>query len=221
MPKGPPLHMTTVQADSIPEYQEVREPQLFKRGSIEATIKPQVLAKADIVVLLMIKDDYPNRPIYFSRTAGGYPQDVLGLGQYLLMQGLARKLVPNPPTPGKDTLLLQGEGFVDVPRTKELWSHDFLGPRAVIKRGLWVDKASVGIPYIYITTAVDLADIAQQRGDTAESHKLMDTARALADATDLSRLFAPQLPPTAPAVPLGVDSGRGVKLTDTGKKTHK
>ncbi|MBK5188828.1 MAG: hypothetical protein JJD97_11340, partial [Gemmatimonadaceae bacterium] len=202
MPKGPPLHMTTVQADSLPEYQEVRQPQLFKKGSIEATIKPQILAKADIVVLLMLKDDYPNRPFYFSRTAGGYPQEVLGLGPYLLTQGLARKLLPTTPTPGKDTVLLQGEGFVDVPRTHDLWFNDFLGPAAVIKRGLWVDKASVGIPYIYITSAVDLADIAQQRGDTAQSRELMATARALGDATDLSRLFAPQLPPPAPAVPL-------------------
>ena len=71
------------------------------------------------------------------------------MGQYLLMQGLARKLLPNPPTPGKDTVLLQGEGFVDVARTRELWYQDFLGPAAVIKRGMWVDKASVGIPYIY------------------------------------------------------------------------
>ncbi|MEO6209828.1 MAG: DUF2723 domain-containing protein [Gemmatimonadaceae bacterium] len=221
MPKGPPLHMTTTQADSIPEYQEVREPMLFKKGSIEASIKPQVLAKADIVVLLMIKDDYPARPMYFSRTAGGYPQDVLGLGQYLLMQGLARKLLPTPPVPGKDTVLLQGEGFVDVTRTHDLWHNDFTGPAAVIKRGLWVDKASVGIPYIYITTAVDLADIAAQRGDSAESRKLMETARKLADATDLSRLFATQPPPTAPAVPLGVDSGSGVKMTDTGTHPRK
>ena len=221
MPKGPPLHMTTTQADSIPEYQEVREPMLFKKGSIEASIKPQVLAKADIVVLLMIKDDYPARPMYFSRTAGGYPQDVLGLGQYLLMQGLARKLLPTPPVPGKDTVLLQGEGFVDVTRTHDLWHNDFTGPAAVIKRGLWVDKASVGIPYIYITTAVDLADIAAQRGDSAESRKLMETARKLADATDLSRLFATPPPPTTPAVPLGVDSGGGVKMTDTGTHPRK
>jgi hypothetical protein len=215
MPKGPPLHMSTVQADSLPEYLEVREPQLFRKGSIEATIKPQVLQKADIVVLRMILDDYPNRPFYFSRTAGGYPQDVLGLGQYLLMQGLARKLLPNPPTPGKDTVLLQGEGFIDVPRTRDLWYHDFLGPAAVIKRGIWVDKASVGIPYIYITTAVDLADIATQRGDTAEARKLMATARALADATDLSRLFNPQIAPPATAVPLGKDTGGGVKMSDS------
>jgi hypothetical protein len=215
MPKGPPLHMTTVQADSLPEYLEIREPQLFKKGSIEATIKPQPLQKADIVVLRMILDDYPNRPFYFSRTAGSYPQDVLGLGQYLLMQGLARKLLPNTPTPGKDTVLVQGEGFVDVARTRDLWSQDFLGPAAVIKRGMWVDKASVGIPYIYITTAADLSDIALQRGDTVQSRKLMETARALGDATDLSRLFNPPVPPPAPAVPLGNDSGNGVKMSDS------
>ena len=99
-------------------------------------------------------------------------------------------------------MLLQGEGYVDVARTRDLWYNDFLGPQAVIKRGLWVDKASVGIPYIYITSAVDLADIAQQRGDTAESRKLMETARKLGDATDLSRLFNPPVAPAAPAVPL-------------------
>jgi hypothetical protein len=219
MPKGPPLHMTTTQADSIPEYQEVHEPMLFKKGSIEATIKPQILAKADLVVLLMIKDDYPNRPLYFSRTAGGYPQDVLGLGQYLLMQGLARKLLPNPPVAGKDTVLLQGEGYVDVTRSQSLWFDDFLGPQAVIKRGLWVDNASVGIPYIYITTSVDLADIAQQRGDSAQAKTLMQTARKLADATDLSRLFNPPAAAPATAVPLGAESS-GVKMTDTGGQPH-
>jgi hypothetical protein len=218
MPKGPPLHMTTVQADSIPEFEELRQPMLFKKGSIEATIKPQPLQKADIVVLMMIRDDYPNRPFYFSRTAGSYPQEVLGLGQYLLMQGLARKLLPDPPTPGKDTVLLQGEGFVDVARTRDLWYQDFLGPAAVIKRGMWVDKASVGIPYIYLTTAVDLSDLAQQRADTVEARKLMETARALGDATDLSRLFGSQVAPPATAVPLGNDTGGGVKMSDSG--TH-
>src|SRR5664279_3122595 len=153
--------------------------------------------------------------------------EALALQQHGVLAGsrrirneLARKLVPNPPAPGKDTVLLQGEGFVDVTRTHDLWYNDFLGPQAVIKRGLWVDKASVGIPYIYITSAVDLADIAAQRGDSAESRKLMETARALADATDLSRLFNPQVPPPATAVPLGEDTGSGVKMTDTGKRQH-
>jgi hypothetical protein len=108
-----------------------------------------------------------------------------------------------------------------VTRTQNLWDHDFLGQAAVIKRGMWVDKASVGIPYIYITTSVDLADIAQQRGDTAQSRKLMEVARKLGDATDLSRLFAPQISAPPTAVPLGNDTGSGVKMTDTGDRSKK
>ena len=106
-------------------------------------------------------------------------------------------------------------------RTRELWDHDFLGPAAVIKRGLWVDKASVGIPYVYITTAVDLSDIALQRGDSAESRKLMQTARELGDATDLSRLFNTQTAPPATAVPLGNDTNGGVKMSDSGTQPKK
>jgi hypothetical protein len=46
----------------------------------------------------------------------------------------------------------------------------------------------------------------------------MDTAHALADATDLSRLFNTQIAPPATAVPLGNDTGDGVKMSDSG--TH-
>ena len=44
MPKGSPLHMTIDEANAIPDFEELRQPQLFKKGSIEATIKPQMLA---------------------------------------------------------------------------------------------------------------------------------------------------------------------------------
>ncbi|MGE5727413.1 MAG: hypothetical protein ACM34L_02340, partial [Gemmatimonas sp.] len=83
------------------------------------------------------------------------------------------------------------------------------------------DKASVGIPYIYLTTAVDLSDLAEQRRDTAQARTLMQTARALGDATDLSRLFNPQVAAPPTAVPLGSDSGSGVKMTDSGAHRKK
>jgi hypothetical protein len=51
-----------------------------------------------------------------------------------------------------------------------------------------------------------------------ESRKLMETARALGDATDLSRLFNTQITPPATAVPLGTDTSGGVKMSDSG--TH-
>ena len=39
----------------------------------------------------MIQDSWPRRPIYFARSAVGYPRS-LGLENYVIKQGLAAKL---------------------------------------------------------------------------------------------------------------------------------
>jgi hypothetical protein len=200
-PSGPPLHMTVQEADAIPATYEIREPQLFKKGALEATLEPQVLTKADIVVLRMIRDAFPDRPIYFSRTAGSYPQETLGLADYLLTQGLARKLLPAPPVAGKDTVLIPGEGYIDVARSRWLWEHDFEAPTSIVRRGSWVDKASVGIPYLYIATAATLAEATQRQGDTGAAQRFIQQASAIAKATGLEGLFTPPPLPTPPAAP--------------------
>jgi hypothetical protein len=113
----------------------MREPQQFVAGNIQATITPRTLTRADIFVLRMIKDN-TGRAIYFSRTSGGYGSQELGLGPYLVTQGLARKLVPDVPRAGsRDTMLVPGEGFVDVPRSMTLWDSVFQAPKSIIKKG--------------------------------------------------------------------------------------
>jgi hypothetical protein len=223
-PAGSPLQMTTQEADAIPPTYEIRQPQVFKKGAIEATLRPQMLTKADLVVLRMIHDAFPDRPVYFSRTSGSYPQD-LGLAPYLLGQGLARKLLPTAPTAGKDTVLMPGEGYLDVKRSEWLWDHDFAAPVSLIRRGSWVDKASVGIPYLYIATAATLADAEQQQGNTKEAQHLVQQASAIAKATGLEGIFSPQpLPPPQPAIPLESnkvpigDSQKKPGASDTGGK---
>ena len=213
-PSGPPLDLTLQQADSIPPTMELRQPQLFRKGAIEATLQPQMLVKADIVVLRMIHDAFPERPIYFSRTAGNYPQ-TLGLGRYMLSQGLARKLLPEAPTSGRDTLQIPGEGFLDVARTEWLWNEDFEAPASLAKRNGWVDRASVGIPYLYIATAATLAEAEQRLGKASEASKLVEEAKAIAHATGLEDLFSPPPVEPQPAVPLPHESG-AVPLGDTG-----
>src|SRR5215210_2005356 len=99
-PTTPPYNLTLAQADSVPLGVELRGPQVFKKGGLVATIDPRalrggVLERADIFVLRMIMDNN-ERPIYFSRTSGSYGQS-LGLRDYLLTQGLARKLLPETP----------------------------------------------------------------------------------------------------------------------------
>lgn len=205
-PAGPPVSMAIEEADKIPLAVDMREPQLFKGpGTIEATIQPRVLTRADIFVLRMIKDQ-TTRPVYFSRTSGGYGQE-LGLGPYLLTQGLARKLMLDVPKPGRDTVLLQGEGFVDIPRTKDLWTQVFTGPASIIKKADWVDKASVGIPALYVSTGFMLGEVLQQVGDTATARKAMQTATLVARATHLEEMLRPPPQQPTPAAPGAAPSG--------------
>ena len=184
-PAGSPIHMTMDEANALPEYMEVRTPQVFVKDKIRATLQPQYLDRASIVLFRIVKDDYPARPVYFSVTMGGVPQQ-LGFSDYLLTQGLARKLVPEPIKGTRDTVLSQ-EGWLDVQRTMRLWNEDFLGPAAVIDRGLWVDRSSVGIPYEYIATALTLQQVLLARGDSAQARALDRTARRLAAATGLDQ----------------------------------
>jgi len=219
-PTGPPVNMTMAEADAIPLAYDMREPQQFTAGKIQATITPRTLTRADIFVLRMIKDN-TGRPVYFSRTSGGYGSQELGLGPYLVTQGLARKLVPDIPRAGsRDTMLIAGEGFVDVPRTTALWDSVFQAPRSIIRKNDWVDRASVGIPALYVSTGFMLAEAHRMLGDTAEAQRVLATTEQIARATRLSDLFAAvqQLPPLgtegdsrAMPIPLPVQPESGKK----------
>ncbi|MEJ7813381.1 MAG: DUF2723 domain-containing protein [Gemmatimonadaceae bacterium] len=187
-PSGPPLKMSLAEADLIPGIVELREPQIFRKetpaGTINATIQPGYLERADQVVLRIILDAFPERPVYISRTSGGYGER-LGLGDYLMAQGLARKLLAAPPVAGKDTLQVSREGWFDLATSRTLWNDVFLGAKALERQGDWVDKASVGIPLLYVTTAVSLSEAEQRSGRAAASAELMRRAEAMAKAVGL------------------------------------
>jgi hypothetical protein len=211
-PSGPPVSLTIEQANALPPYVEIREPQIFRKGTLIATVQPQVLDKASVLVLRMIADAFPERPIYLARTSGSYGRS-LGLDPYLIQQGLARKLLPSIPTADRDTVLLQGEGWFDLPRSRALWTDVFQAPKAIIERGSWVDRASVGIPYLYISTAANLYEAEMMAGNRPAAEQVMVTAEAIARATGLGDLFAQQAPApprgdTAPVIPLGADTAR-------------
>ena len=120
-PSRGPLDMTIDEVDKVPEAQQLPGRSLFEAGPLHATLDPDslemgILQKADYLVLRMIKDSWPQRPMYFSLTAGGphpYPRQ-LGLGDYLLEQGLAWKIVMPPKKPSPDTLYLTAGNWFDV-----------------------------------------------------------------------------------------------------------
>jgi len=215
-PSGPPVSLTAEQLDALPLYQELTQPQVFRKGNITATIDPRnlahgVLEKADVFVLRTILDAFPERPVYFSRTSGNYAQS-LGLGRYLLTQGLARRVVPDTPeNVGRDTLLVAGEGFVDVPRTEALWNDVFQAPKSLIRRGDWVDKPSVGIPFLYVTTGLVLSEALSQLGRPQDANRVLQTAEQVARATRLDDVFTASRP-QQPLLPLPADSTAGAVL---------
>jgi hypothetical protein len=194
-PKGGLIHMTPEQADSVPAYIQIDRPMNFEGGPIRATIDPQrlsipnVLQRADIFVLKIIAESFSDRPIYFSRTSAGYGNE-LGLGNYLLTQGLASKVFVPPAAPSKDTLLLPGAGWVDVKRTKTLWDSVFAGQHAILARNDWVDRPSVGIPYLYVATGLMLSEALQTTGDSAAAARVLGESRRVAQAVRLDDLLA-------------------------------
>jgi hypothetical protein len=114
--------------------------------------------------------------------------------------------MPQAPVSGRDTLLIPGEGFVDVKRTAWLWENDFDAPTSLAARKGWVDRASVGIPYLYISTAATLAEAEERLGNSKEADSLVADAHAIALATGLDDIFTPPPLTPAPAVPLPGES---------------
>jgi hypothetical protein len=220
-PAGPPLKMSLDEADSVPPYWQIDKPMVFKAGchpepnatcDIQAVIPPHLLQRADLFVLRMIQDAWPQRPIYFSRTSGGYARE-LGLGDHVLTQGLAAKVFVPPKASTRDTMNVSGDGWMDVKRTAELWNNDFLGPKSVIRAGDWIDQPSVGIPYLYVATGLELAEALRSRGDIPQATQVWTTAKQVATAVHLERLVGDQPTPAAEQAPLvPSESAQGVQL---------
>ena len=209
-PTGPPMNLTMQQADAIPLAVELREPQVFRKGAMTVTVPPRVLYRADYVVLRMVLDAFPERSIYFSRTSGGYGQE-LGFGDYLMTQGLARKLMPAVPTAGRDTIKLGGEGWVDIATTHTLWNEVFQAPASLIRKNDWIDRPSVGIPYLYVATGIVLSEGLDRTGRSAAADSVIARTEQVARATRLSDLFA-GTQPVETSIPAIGDSGSKIPI---------
>ncbi|HEV8446016.1 MAG TPA: DUF2723 domain-containing protein [Gemmatimonadaceae bacterium] len=188
-PTAPPLHMTFADADSYPEYIQLPGAMVFNSGALHATIDPRrlengVLMRADALVLRMIQDSWPDRPIYFARSAGGYPRS-LGLGDNVLTQGLASKLFVPPTAQTRDTVYIEGDAWLDVARSRALWNDVFTGPRAIASEGRWVDRPSVSMPALYLFGGVELSEALRAEGDSRGASAVLATTRDVARATRL------------------------------------
>jgi hypothetical protein len=214
MPARPLMSLTTEQLNAVPDYIEVREPQLFQQGGIRAVVDPRRLEfgvplRSDLLVLQMLKDNLGVRPFYVSRTTAGYPQ-ALGLDSYALVQGLVTKIAPTPLTATRDTVAVQGLGYVDVGRTTALW-RGYRAPAAIVRRGDWVDRPSAGIPALYTSTALVLAQALEQQGRSSDARRIREAGLDVAEAAHITEWFLGPAPSSAPPA-AGSDAPRGSTL---------
>jgi hypothetical protein len=171
-PTTPMLALTDAEADAIPPYVEVNASQEFRHGDIRAAVPPGYLTRDQLLVLRLIADSFPARPVYFS--LGNYAQ-ALGLGEYIVTQGLAQRLTAQPTRTMPGVITAAGR-YVDVPRSAALWSA-YGGPTALPAEREWVDDASVGIPTAYAFTGQLLAE-AMARGPQPQHAELVMAATA-------------------------------------------
>ena len=225
-PTTPPLHMTMADADAVPAYYQLPQPMVFNSGPIHAKIDPRqlqdgVLYRADLFVLRMIQDAWPQRPIYFARSSGSYPRS-LGLGDDMLTQGLASKLFVPPTTATRDTVPVAEDGWLDVARTRQLWTQVFKGQQSIIREGQWIDRPSAGMPALYLFAGAELSEALRAVGQPTEANAVLATTRGIAHATnfdDFMRAFdqRPQTPAPGDSgsVTIGLDASRQPKVQST------
>jgi hypothetical protein len=205
-PAGPwfrQLYRTPV--DSLPQFIAVPRTVTGKLGPLQITIDPDrlppeqrgYLSRVDLALMQLIKENIGRRPIFFSTTVGDYPER-LGLGPYLVTEGMVRRLMPAPVTPSDRIRLSMVQGrYVDIPRTTRLAFEVYHGAAAARPRPKgWVDRASQNSLLPYIMTYDTIAEALQQ-----SDPRLAAQAMQIATATLANTTYQFDLAPPAPAPP--------------------
>ncbi len=186
-----PLALREEEIDALPPGIPVAETRVFEVGTLRARIEPRVLTRADILVLSLIRDNFGERPFYFSRTVGSYP-DNLGFSPYLLGEGLARKVMPEPVRATPDIVPMPPPlRWVDLPRTETLL-FDVYHYEAVARerpRG-WVDTPSEGIMSLYALLYAAYVDPMEQQSTSTTEVDSASVARAALAAELSERIIA-------------------------------
>jgi hypothetical protein len=152
MPETPVLDLSLAGVDSLPLVFQIEQRSALRVGAVSATLEPGVYDRATLVTLQAIRDNLGIRPIYFARTTGG-SADQLGLTDFMLTQGFARRLMPSRIEPSDSVQFVRGLGWVDLRRTEALL-FDVYRPESAARhrpRG-WVDEPSANILSLYYVT---------------------------------------------------------------------
>jgi hypothetical protein len=118
--------------------------------SLKIAFGQDVLLLQDLATIFLIRDNMGKRPIFFSWSDGGYPDQTLGLSEYLVSQGFVRKLMSKPVVPNDSIVLSTSLGYLDLPRTEKLlWDVYHWKSAARHRPRGWVDPPSGSILQLY------------------------------------------------------------------------
>ena len=149
-PEAPVFSLTTEQLDSLPEAMQVPENGGVTFDSLRIAFGQDILMLQDLATIFLIRDNLGKRPIFFSWSDGGYPDQTLGLSGYLVSQGLVRKLMSQPVVASDSIVLSPSLGFLNLPRTEKLLWDVYHWPTAARDRPRgWVDRPSGSILQLY------------------------------------------------------------------------
>jgi len=184
-PTDPVFSLTEEELTRLPEVERVPAGARLQAGGIDLPIDAPALARQDFATILLIRDNIGKRPIYFSWSAGGYPDQTFLLTEHLVSEGLVRRLVstrlnPDSTTPG--ITFSPSLGFIDLERTRELLWNAYRWPTAARPRPRgWVDVPSGSILTLYAVVYGGASPVLREAGDTVSAARADSVAAAIRD----------------------------------------
>ncbi|HZD06368.1 MAG TPA: DUF2723 domain-containing protein, partial [Longimicrobiales bacterium] len=190
-PRRPIMELDDATIDRVGRtFVPVEEDQAVQLGPIRPVIPGgQYLSPWQQYALAIVDTAFADgRPVYWS--SSGNRAGSLGLGPYLVRQGLAFKVnggpLPGAADPGvaglpaeEPAVALTGR-WVDVPRTGALMDEVFVHRNGIPWWDHWPDAASAGIPNYYAWGYYALFLAARMVGDEKEGERYLELGNAWA-----------------------------------------
>jgi hypothetical protein len=187
-PEGSVLaSLTAEQLEQLPELQPIQDGQTLPiTDSLILTLRGDrygdraFLQLSDLTTVFLIKDNIGKRPIYFSWTTATVPDRTFGLTQYMVTEGLVRRVNATPVRPSRTMVFSPDIGFVDLEQTdKLLWNVYHVEEAARPRPRGWVDPPSASILSIYALVYGRVAPLYLQAGDSVKAMRAAELTQGI------------------------------------------
>ncbi len=177
-PTAPVFALSLHELDSLPEAMQAPAQGGLAFGGVQVRFGQDVLLLQDLATMFLIRDNMGKRPIYFSWSDGGYPDQTLGLSPYLVSHGMVRKLMPAPVVASDSVVNSPGLGWLNLPRTRALLFDTYHWRTAARDRPRgWVDDPSGSILQLYAVVYSGAARVFDTTGSKALGARADSVAR--------------------------------------------